>query len=203
MQFLKRFAAWLRDHGLALLAYVLIPIAWADLRVRPLCVAVRERMAAFVAWLRRGLRSGCSALSACAKALTIWARGSCSAAATFARSVIAWLRRRGPRLGVPTALGHVLLLVVWIVAPHQAPVIIYKLAGIMLAGCDGYLFHRTVSPYAQPSGYLKVKYREELGFKAERADFEVVEGCERLFIHANWQRAAYVLVPMLALAWML
>ncbi len=155
--------------------------AWARLRAR------LEILGADIRWL---WAEACSDARAAASALRADA-GRCAT----------WLRRRGPRLGVPTVLANAMLLIVWLCAPHQVLLIPYKLGAVFLAGWNGYWFHRTVVPYFQPSSLLKKPWRDDLGFKEGKSDFELVEGMERLFIHATWQRAAYTLVPMLAVAW--
>lgn len=161
---------------------------------------LREKWKALAAWARARLAAVCETARAVCADIALDARGVWAALRDGAKILVGWLRRRGPRLGVPLALANLLLLIVWLCAPHQVPVIIYKLAGVQLAGWNGYWFHRTVMPYAQPSGLLKRSWREAPGFQENKEDFELVEGKEGLFAHLTWQRSAFVLVPMLAVA---
>ncbi len=113
-----------------------------------------------------------------------------------------WLRRRGPRLGVPALMGNLMLLFIWFLAPQAVPVMIFKLCAVLLAGWNGYWLHRAVLPYAQPSGQLKTPWREELGSMDVAGEHhELRPGKELLFIHQTWQRTAFTLIPMLAVAW--
>src|SRR5690625_7744369 len=55
-----------------------------------------------------------------------------------------------PRLlgwSITTAL---LMLVIWLVAPHQMPVIAYKAALVCFGGVLGYWIDRALFPYARP-----------------------------------------------------
>lgn len=113
-------------------------------------------------------------------------------------SLSAWLRKRSPRMLIPGILAVILLAVVVALAPHQAPVLMYKQACVALSGCYGYLFDVAAFPYAQPSGYLRFDWREVDSFEDNQPDFGIVPGCEWLFLVACLRRAAIVCTCMMA-----
>lgn len=89
-----------------------------------------------------------------------------------------WLHTRSPRMTLPNLIATGLLLVVVSVAPHQAPVLTYKLALILLAACACYILDVSLFPYAKPSGYLAQPWRDDISFKPSTADFSVAAGCQ-------------------------
>lgn len=115
-------------------------------------------------------------------------------------ALVAWLRRKSPRMSLPTILATVLVLAVAAIAPHQAPVIMYKLGGVASGGCLGYLLDVAAFPYAQPSGYLRVDWREVDSFEDDKPDFGIVPGYELAFGIACLRRAAIICACMLAVA---
>lgn len=116
------------------------------------------------------------------------------------KSLSAWLRRRSPRMTIPNILATVLVLAVAAIAPHQAPVLVYKLGAVAAGGCLGYLLDRAAFPYAQPSGYLRVDWRDVDNFEDNRVDYGFAFGGERPFLVACLRRAAIMCACMLAVA---
>lgn len=116
------------------------------------------------------------------------------------KRLLSWLRKRAPRMTLPNILANVLVLVVAAVAPHQAPVLMYKLAGVLMGGCGGYMLDVSLFPYAKPSGYLAKPWRDELDFKDSAPDHSLAVGCQWLFIAACARRAFIVAASMLGVA---
>lgn len=116
------------------------------------------------------------------------------------KRLIAWLRKRSPRMALPNLLANALILVVAAVAPHQVPVLLYKLAGVLLAACALYMLDVSLWPYAKPSGYLAKPWRAELTFREDEPDHAMAAGCERLFIAACLRRCCLICAGMLAVA---
>lgn len=116
------------------------------------------------------------------------------------KSLPVWWRKRSPRMLLPNILANVLILLVALLAPQQAPVLLYKLGGVASGGCLGYLLDCGAFPYAQPSGYLRVDWREVDSFEDDRPDFGIVPGYELAFGIACLRRAAIICACMLAVA---
>lgn len=112
----------------------------------------------------------------------------------------AWLRKRSPRMTIPNILANVLILAVALMAPHQAPVLVYKLGAVAAGGCLGYLLDRAGFPYAQPSGYLRVDWREVDNFEDDRVDYGFAFGGELPFLAACARRAVIMCACMVAVA---
>lgn len=110
------------------------------------------------------------------------------------------LRRKSPRMLLPNILANVLILVVAFMAPHQAPVLVYKLGAVAAAGCLGYLLDCAAFPYGQPSGYLRTDWRNVEDFEDDKPDFGIVTGYESVFNTACLRRAAIICACMLAVA---
>lgn len=55
-----------------------------------------------------------------------------------------------PRMSGWLVLVVVLLIAVWLIAPHQVPVSLYKLSLVTLAAVVGYWLDRSLFPYARP-----------------------------------------------------
>lgn len=115
-------------------------------------------------------------------------------------ALFAWLRRRSPRMLLPNILANGLILLVAFLAPQQAPVLLYKLGGVAAGGCLGYLLDCAAFPYSQPSGYLRVDWRDVDSFEDDEPDFGIVTGYERVFGVACLRRAAIICACMLAVA---
>lgn len=116
------------------------------------------------------------------------------------KSVITRLRRRSPRMLLPNVLANILILLVAIMAPQQAPVLLYKLGAVAAAGCLGYLLDCAAFPYGQPSGYLRVDWRDVDSFEDNNPDYAIVPGYERAYNVACLRRSAVICACMLAVA---
>jgi len=116
------------------------------------------------------------------------------------KALAAWLRRRSPRMTLPNILANVLILAVAFMAPHQAPVLVYKLGAVAAGGCLGFLLDRAAFPYAQPSGYLRVDWRDVDNFEDDRVDYGFAPFGELPFLVACARRAAIICACMLAVA---
>ena len=104
-----------------------------------------------------------------------------------------------PRMFVCFLLAIVTLaFVVW-VSPQQGPVIVYKIALVLLAGVAGYWLDRWVFPYARPEGYLKREWRShDVFWPDDKADFEVVNEHMQAFAASMIRRALIIAGAMLA-----
>ena len=116
------------------------------------------------------------------------------------KSLADWLRRKSPRMTLPSILATVLILAVVAIAPHQAPVLLYKLGDVAGGGVLGYLLDVAAFPYAKPSGYLRVDWRDVDNFEDDRVDFGFALGGELPFLIACARRAAIMCACMLAVA---
>lgn len=67
-----------------------------------------------------------------------------------------------PRLFALIVLNVLLLGMIFVIAPQQAPVTLYKLSLVTLAGLVGYWLDRALFPYARPDIYI-----DKAGFKVE------------------------------------
>ena len=112
----------------------------------------------------------------------------------------AWLRRRSPRMSLPNILSLLLVSAVAAIAPQQAPVLVYKLGAVAAGGCLGYLLDVAAFPYAKPSGYLRVDWRDVDNFEDDKPDYGFALGCELPFLIACARRAAIICACMLAVA---
>jgi hypothetical protein len=116
------------------------------------------------------------------------------------RSIATWLHKRSPRMTLPNILATVLVLVVATIAPHQAPVLVYKLGAVAAGGCLGYLLDVAAFPYSKPSGYLSVDWRDVDNFEDDRVDYGIAFEGERPFLVACCRRAVIMCTCMLAVA---
>jgi hypothetical protein len=104
-----------------------------------------------------------------------------------------------PRLLVCSVAAALLVGALALVSPVQLPVMLYKLALVLLAGYVGYWLDRWLFPYARPDGYLSREWRAHDGtYPDDAADFAVVPGYEHIFAAALLRRALIVLGVMLA-----
>ena len=119
----------------------------------------------------------------------------------------------------------VLALVVWLMAPQQLPVSIYKLSLVSMAAVAGYWIDRSLFPYARPDGQLarellEAKLPEAVplepspleAYMADPADCGTDDACRlayaevadcssvHLLIGAMLRRALIVSVAMLAVS---
>jgi hypothetical protein len=65
-----------------------------------------------------------------------------------------------------------LTLLVWLMAPQQLPVTVYKMSLVALAGLAGYWIDRSLFPYARPDLFFELRHG---------ADREVLPGMETAF----------------------
>lgn len=82
-------------------------------------------------------------------------------------------------------LAAVLLAVVWMLKPEQGPVIVNKMAQVLLFAFGGYWIDRWAFPYARPDRFLT-------------ASGEVKVNHKRVFAAANLRRAIVIGATMLA-----
>jgi hypothetical protein len=163
----------------------------------------KSTLSRLCSWCATKARAACDiALLACALAacvlLGLWRL--CHAALRSVKGLPAWLRRKSPRMSLPTILATVLVLAVAAIAPHQAPVLMYKLGGVAAGGCLGYLLDVAAFPYAKPSGYLRFDWRDAESFADDEPDYGIVPGYMWAFMFACLRRAAIVCACMLAVA---
>lgn len=118
----------------------------------------------------------------------------------FLTSLSAWWRKRSPRMLWPNLLANALLVLVAMLAPHQAPVVLYKLGAVLAAACLGHMVDLALFPYAQPSGFLRVDWRTVESFEDNQPDYATVPGYELTYNLACLRRAAIVCACMLAVA---
>ncbi len=104
-----------------------------------------------------------------------------------------------PRLIVCSVAAALLVGLLFFVSPAQLPVMLYKLALVLLAGYVGYWLDRWIFPYARPDGYLAREWRaHDPTYPDDAADYAVVPGYEHIFAAALLRRALIVLGVMLA-----
>ena len=66
-----------------------------------------------------------------------------------------WLTRLARvRMADWVIAAALLTVVVWLMAPHQVPVTVYKLSLVALAAVAGYWIDRSLFPYARPDCFL-------------------------------------------------
>jgi hypothetical protein len=107
---------------------------------------------------------------------------------------------RLPRLLGTFVLAIVLTLLVYLVAPQQLPVTLYKISLIVAAAVIGYWLDRALFPYARPDRYVAKPGRHPHTGRPiiSFADYDVNEGYERVFAFAMLRRAIIVGCAMLA-----
>lgn len=112
---------------------------------------------------------------------------------------------RRPRLIGWIIVTILLTAAVWLLAPQQLPVSLYKLSLVSLAGCIGYWLDRSLFPYARPDSFQTL----EDAILAEPDDIDhaggpdvlvsVAGGQDMLFAAAMLRRAIIVGCAMLAM----
>ncbi|GAA5784684.1 putative holin [Chitiniphilus shinanonensis] len=112
---------------------------------------------------------------------------------------IPWYRRF-PRLVTWSAAAAVLCMAIWLIAPQQLPVALYKLTLVAVAVVLAYWLDRALFPYARPDSYLKYDWRYGTDEPQGAADFEVVDGYQQVFAAAQLRRAVVVAAVVLAVA---
>jgi hypothetical protein len=91
-----------------------------------------------------------------------------------------------------------LALAVWLLAPGQLPVSLYKLSLVAMAAVAGYWIDRALFPYSRPDGYLACEWRGSGTAPDGQVDFPLVSAYHRVFAAALLRRAIIVAATMLA-----
>ena len=87
-------------------------------------------------------------------------------------------RTRTPRMFDWLIVALLLAVLVWLVAPQQLPVSLYKLSLVALAAVAGYWIDRSLFPYARPDFFLQLDQTHELEQPLD--DDDAHDGVERL-----------------------
>lgn len=105
-------------------------------------------------------------------------------------------------LGLFLLCGIALLTALLFFSPYQGPVVVYKLALVMVAAIAGMAFDFLAFPYALPSGYLDRDWREDPEAAGEdgQPDFPIANGYVRPFCAAMLRRACIIAAFVLAVA---
>lgn len=103
-----------------------------------------------------------------------------------------------PRLFLLIVLNVLLIVLVLAIAPQQAPVTLYKLSLVTLAGLVGYWLDRAIFPYARPDAFVKYK---QVAFNQIYPFSETIvhKDLELVFAAALIRRAIIVGCAMLAM----
>lgn len=96
-------------------------------------------------------------------------------------------------------LAVALLCLLWLIAPQQSPVVLYKLCLLACAAYLGYWIDRSLFPYSRPDGYLAQEWRKQ-GQHTDAPDHAIAAGQIWPFICACFRRAAIVIGAMLAVS---
>lgn len=105
-------------------------------------------------------------------------------------------------LGLFLLCGIVLLAALLFFSPVQGPVVLYKMALVVVAAIAGMAFDFLAFPYALPSSYLDRDWREDPEAAGEdgQPDFPVATGYLRPFCAAMLRRACIIAAFVLAVA---
>lgn len=80
-----------------------------------------------------------------------------------------------------------------LISPAQLPVVLYKLALVMLAAILGMFFDAAAFPFARPDSYLNDDWKRAPGAsRSGCADFPIARGCRGAFAVSCLRRAAVV-----------
>lgn len=105
-----------------------------------------------------------------------------------------------PRLFWCGLIAILALAILWLLAPQQLPLVLYKLAFVPLAGYAGYWLDRALFPYARPDGYLTRPWVwGPDGSTIDDADHGIAEGYILPFMCACLRRALIIIAAMLAM----
>ncbi len=97
------------------------------------------------------------------------------------------------------ALG--LQIALLLISPAQVPVVLYKLALVMLAAILGMFFDVAVFPFATPDSYLDDDWKRAPGaVRLRGADFAIAKGYLWPFVMACLRRAAVVAAFVVAVS---
>ena len=73
-----------------------------------------------------------------------------------------WLQRLASvRMADWVIAAALLTIVVWLMAPQQVPVTVYKLSLVALAAVAGYWIDRSLFPYARPDLFFELRHGSE------------------------------------------
>lgn len=100
-----------------------------------------------------------------------------------------------PRLTYTILITLLLLDAVYVLAPQQLAVSLYKLSLITTAGVVGYWLDRALFPYSRPDGYFSRGQSDGV-----RVDFPIPTSYHMLFAAAILRRAVIVGCAMLAMS---
>ncbi len=98
--------------------------------------------------------------------------------------------------------GIALLAALMFLSPVQGPVVLYKVALVVVAAIAGMVFDFLAFPYSLPSSYLDWDWRDDPEAAGEdgQPDFPVAEGYLRPFCTAMLRRAVIIAAFVLAVA---
>ena len=98
--------------------------------------------------------------------------------------------------------GIVLLAALLFLSPVQGPVVLYKVALVVVAAIAGMIFDFLAFPYSLPSSYLDKDWREDPDATGDdgKPDFPVATGYLRPFCAAMLRRACIIAAFVLAVA---
>ena len=105
-------------------------------------------------------------------------------------------------LGLFLLCGIVLLAALLFFSPVQGPVVLYKVALVVVAAIAGMAFDFLAFPYALPSSYLDKDWRKDPDATGDdgKPDFPVATGYFRPFCAALLRRAVIIAAFVLAVA---
>ncbi len=105
-------------------------------------------------------------------------------------------------LGLFLLCGIVLLAALLFFSPVQGPVVLYKVALVVVAAIAGMTFDFLAFPYALPSSYLDKDWRKDPDATGDdgKPDFPVATGYFRPFCAALLRRAVIIAAFVLAVA---
>lgn len=108
-----------------------------------------------------------------------------------------------PRLWGWLLITLVLLAAVWLIAPQQLPVSLYKLSLVTLAAVVGYWLDRSLFPYARPDAFLAFEGEPEASPEEDHDTLLVQLTADQPLLHimgiAMLRRAIIVGCAMLAM----
>lgn len=108
-----------------------------------------------------------------------------------------------PRLLTLLIIVVSLLIGLFLIAPHQLPVALYKLCLVSLGALAGYWIDRVIFPYARPDSFLVNDWRRttvaEFGSPGA-VDYPVVGGYQKVYAAAMIRRALIVMAVAISVA---
>jgi len=105
-----------------------------------------------------------------------------------------------PRLFLLLILNVILICLVFAIAPQQAPVTLYKLSLVTLAGLVGYWLDRALFPYARPDEFINQReFRRPNDPKVYFAKTRIIPDLAWAFLISMLRRAIIIGCAMLAM----